>query len=72
MMDYIDRSNVERNKSMILEASREDFFNDHRIIGYNNTKMQMQNILNELYNQEMILIDSLETEINKELQKCNV
>lgn len=71
MMVYTDIANAERNKSTIIEATREEFFNDHKVLNLNITKMQMQGILNGLYTEEMMLIDSLETEINKELQKCN-
>ncbi|WKK67529.1 DUF6090 family protein [Lutimonas zeaxanthinifaciens] len=71
MLNYIDQSNIERNKPVIIEAKREEFFNDHKVLNLNFPKMRMQRILNDLYIKEMILIDSLESEINKELQKCN-
>lgn len=71
IMIYSDVSNFERGKSTIIESTREEFFNDHRLLALNAAKMDMQEFLNELYHKEMVLIDSLETEIIKELEKCN-
>jgi hypothetical protein len=71
IMKYTDISNAERGKSTIIESTRDDFFNDHKILNLNITKMQMQGILNQLYKNEMALIDSLESEIIKELKKCD-
>jgi hypothetical protein len=71
IMKYTDISNAERGKSTIIESTRDDFFNDHKILNLNITKMQMQGILNQLYKNEMALIDSLESEIIKELTKCD-
>ena len=71
MTIYTDASNFERNRSTIIEDTREEFFNEHKVLNLNSTKMNVQKRINGLYIQEMILIDSLESEITKELQKCN-
>ena len=71
MLEYTDIANFDRQKPTIIEEKREEFFDDHKILNLNAIKMNMQGILNELYKEEMIRLDSLESEINKELQKCN-
>ena len=71
IMIYTDVSNLERGKSTIIASTREEFFNDHKIIALNNAKSGVQRLLNGLYQNEMVLIDSLESEIIKELEKCN-
>jgi hypothetical protein len=71
IMIYTDVSNLERGKSTIIESTREEFFNDHKIIALNNAKSGVQRLLNGLYQNEMILLDSLASEISKELKKCN-
>ncbi len=72
MMKYTDISNAERGKSTIIESTHEEFFNDHKLLNLNITKMTMQRILNELYRNEMALIDSLESEIIKEIKRCDI
>ena len=70
MMTYTDVSNFERGKSTIIHTTREKFFSDHQLLNLNDNKMVMQRLLNNMYKNEMVLIDSLESAILKELKKC--
>jgi len=70
MMIYTDVSNLERGKSTIIPTTREKFFSDHQLLNLNGQKMVMQLLLNNMYKNEMALIDSLESAIVKELERC--
>jgi len=70
LLEYINRSNFIKEKSTIIEESRTEFFNDHLILDYVVSKGGANNFLHELYANELVLIDSLESVIIKELKNC--